>query len=101
MWLELDQFDHTLRPSEQAVIFRPARQSSLVKERGWPANLLLPRGRDEGMLFRFMVMLTDAEQEQEFGYPLNRPLPPGQRPVDLLALPNVTTRNIWIQHFKE
>ncbi len=101
MWLELDCFDHTLPPSEQAVIFRPARQSSLVRERGWPAHLLLPRGRDEGMIFRFMVILTDPEQEQESGYPLNRPLAPGQRIADLSALPNVMTRNIWIQHFKE
>jgi hypothetical protein len=52
------------------------------------------------MLFRFMVMLTDWEQELEPGYPLNRPLPPGQRIADLVAQPNVTTRNIWIQHFK-
>ena len=98
MWIELDRFVHTLRPSEQTVLHRPASQSSLVRERGWPAHLLLPRGRDEGMLFRFMVMLTDGEQDHEAGYPFNRPLPPGQRIAELSMLPNVATRNIWLHH---
>ncbi|WNG46863.1 hypothetical protein F0U60_24100 [Archangium minus] len=98
MWMEMDRFDHTLRPSAQAVIFRPANLSPVVRERGWPANLLLPRGRREGMLFRFMVMLTHAEQELVSGYPFDRPFPPGQRIADLLSLPHVATRNIWITH---
>jgi len=107
MWMEMDRFVHTLRPSERAVIFRPARLSPVVRERGWPANLLLPRGRREGMLFRFMVMLTDWERDhagedaadtRELGYPFNRPFAPGQRIADLVAQPNVATRNIWIHH---
>ncbi|PTL76898.1 tyrosinase family protein [Vitiosangium sp. GDMCC 1.1324] len=107
MWMELDCFVHTLKPSERAVIFRPARLSSVVQERGWPLHLLLPRGRREGMLFRFMVMISHGEQNlvsddaagtHELGYPFNRPFPPGQRIADLVAHPHIATRNIWIQH---
>jgi hypothetical protein len=101
MWMEMDRFVHTLRPSEQAVIFRPASLASVVHERGWPANLLLPRGRREGMLFRFMVMITpweEQEQEREPGYPFHRPVPPGQRIADMLTQPHLATRNIWIHH---
>ncbi len=107
LWMELDRFVHTLRPSERAVIFRPSRHASIVREHGWPAHLLLPRGRNEGMLFRLMVMLTDWEQDhagedptdtRESGYPFNRPLPPGQRIADLVQMSHVATRNIWIQH---
>ncbi len=111
LWLEMDRFDHTLRPSERAVLFRPARSASVVRE-GWPANLLLPRGRPEGMLFRLMVLLTRPEREhagegeeilspspRELGYPFNRPLPPGRRITELLAArPAVATRNLFIHH---
>jgi hypothetical protein len=54
-----------------------------------------------------MVMLTDWEQDheggnpadsRELGYPFNRPFPPGQRIADLVSLPNVATRNLWINH---
>ncbi len=107
MWMEMDRFVHTLRPSERAVIFRPSSLSSVVHERGWPAHLLLPRGRREGMLFRFMVMITgwernpaeeDAAATWEPGYPFNRPFLPGQRIADMVAHPHVATRNIWIHH---
>jgi hypothetical protein len=107
MWMELDRFVHTLRPSERAVIFRPAHHASVVRERGWPLHLLLPRGRTEGLLFRLMVMLTDWEQDhaggdptdtRELGYPFNRPMPTGQRIADLVTMPHIATRNIWIQH---
>jgi tyrosinase len=79
----------------------------VVHERGWPANLLLPRGRREGMLFRFMVLITGWEPEpggeeladtREPGYPFNRPVPPGQRIADLLTRSHLATRNIWIHH---
>ncbi|MCY1078847.1 tyrosinase family protein [Archangium lansingense] len=107
MWMEMDRFVHTLKPSERAVIFRPASLASVVHERGWPAKLLLPRGRREGMLFRFMVLITGWEQEptgeeladtREPGYPFNRPVPPGQRIADMLTLSHLATRNIWIHH---
>ena len=99
MWMEMDRFVHTLQPSERAVIYRPSSLASVVHERGWPAHLLLPRGRREGMLFRFQVMITDTSLDpQECGYPFNRLMPRGQRIVDLLAQPNIVTRNIWIHH---
>ncbi|MBM7116932.1 tyrosinase family protein [Archangium primigenium] len=99
LWMELDRFVHTLGPRERAVIHRPSRLSSVVHELGWPAHLLLPRGRREGMLFRLQMMVTDTALEaREEGYPFNRLMPRGQRPVDLLALPHVVTRNIWIHH---
>ncbi|HYO65445.1 MAG TPA: tyrosinase family protein [Archangium sp.] len=98
MWMEMDRFVHTLRPSEQAVLFRPASLASVVHERGWPGNLLLPRGRREGMLFRFMVMITPWEEQQEPGYPFNQPVPPGQRIADMLTQSHLATRNIWIHH---
>ena len=97
-WMELDRFPHTLAPSARTVVHRPARLASVVRE-GWPLNLLLPRGRREGMLFRFMVMLTRPElDDAELGYPFNRPFPPGTRIADLVAQPNIATRNIWIHH---
>lgn len=105
MWMELDTFVHTLPASERTVIYRPSRLASVVREGGWPAHLLLPRGRNEGMLFRLMVLLTDWERDtaedsesQEPGFPFNRPLLPGQRIADWLALPHVATRNVWIHH---
>jgi hypothetical protein len=100
LWLEMERFEHTLRPSERAVLFRSSRAASVVRE-GWPAHLLLPRGRSEGMLFRLMVMLTHPEQEgsEELGYPFNRPFPPGRRLAELLAgHPHVATRNLFIHH---
>ncbi|WNG16894.1 tyrosinase family protein [Cystobacter fuscus] len=102
MWMEMDCFVHTLRPSERAVLFRPSHLATVVRERGWPAHLLLPRGRREGMLFRFQVTVTGEGQETEtsgeWGYPFNRPFPPGQRIVDLSKRPDVATRNIWLIH---
>ena len=105
MWMEMDRFVCTLRPSAREVIYRPSRLASVVHENGWPANLLLPRGRREGMLFRFQVLVTDAAVDgadgetdaREAGYPFNRPLP-GRRINELLERPNLITRNIWIHH---
>jgi hypothetical protein len=103
LWMELDSFVHTLRPSQRAVVFRPSRLSSVV-QRGWPANLLLPRGRPEGMLFRLMVLLSEGTpdpraESAEPGYPFNRPIALGQHLIELVtAQPHVATRNVWIQH---
>lgn len=102
MWMEMDSFVHTLKPSERAVLFRPSRLATVVRERGWPEHLLLPRGRREGMLFRFQVTVTgesqDAGSASEWGYPFNRPFPPGHRLAALSARPDMATRNIWIHH---
>jgi hypothetical protein len=103
LWMELDTFVHTLRPSQRAVLFRPSRQSSVVR-RGWPAHLLLPRGRPEGMLFRLLVLLSEGTPDPEAesgepGYPFNRPIRLGQHLIELvMAQPHVATRNLWIQH---
>jgi tyrosinase len=93
MWIEMDKFHYTLQPSQQAVIFRSAALSSVIRKPavkppgvvqqpvpspdtpdpnapenycdcGWPYNLLLPRGTSAGMGFRFMVMLTDWTKDQ-------------------------------------
>lgn len=86
MWIEMDKFVHRLAPNERAVIFRPARQSSVVRKParrpseprpqlppgsvdrnycdcGWPYHLLLPRGTSGGMTFRMLVMLTDWQAD--------------------------------------
>ncbi|OJH37016.1 hypothetical protein [Cystobacter ferrugineus] len=77
-------------------------RASAAHEWGWPAHLLLPRGRREGMLFRFQVtVIGEAEESgetREWGYPFNRPFPVGQRIAALSNRPDVATRNIWIHH---
>jgi hypothetical protein len=103
LWMELDTFVHTLRPSQRAVLFRPSRLSSVV-QRGWPAHLLLPRGRPEGMLFRLLVLLSEGSPDPqseagELGYPFNRPMALGLPLIELVtAQPHVATRNLWIQY---
>ena len=80
-WIEMDKFLHTLDAGEKAVVYRPARFSSVVRKPavrpsegtlpgdndlcdcGWPYHMLLPRGTEDGMPFRLFVMLTDAEQD--------------------------------------
>jgi hypothetical protein len=84
-WIELDRFAYRLKPSERAVIFRPAEQSSVVRKPalkaddltaedgaspareaqpwcdcGWPYTLLLPRGTTRGMKFRLLVMCSSG-----------------------------------------
>ncbi|WNG16891.1 hypothetical protein [Cystobacter fuscus] len=62
MWMEMDCFVHTLRPSERAVLFRPSHLATVVRERGWPAHLLLPRGQREGMLFQLAPAQGPAQR---------------------------------------
>jgi hemocyanin-like protein len=80
-WIEMDKFLHILAAGERAVVYRPARFSSVVRKPalrpsegtppgdddlcdcGWPYHMLLPRGTAEGMPFRLCVLLTDAEQD--------------------------------------
>jgi len=82
-WIEMDKFLQVLAPKEKAVVYRPARLSSVVRKParrptdpqagpqdpnddycncGWPYHMLLPRGKegDAGMPFRLFVMLTNA-----------------------------------------
>jgi tyrosinase len=86
MWIEMDKFVHRLGANERAVIYRPARHSSVVRKParrpseprprlppgsvdvnycdcGWPYHLLLPRGTDAGMPFRLLVLLTDWQAD--------------------------------------
>lgn len=85
-WIEMDRFAYRLKPSERAVIFRPADQSSVVRKPalkaddlsaedgaspareaqpwcdcGWPYTLLLPRGTARGMKFRLLVMCSSGD----------------------------------------
>lgn len=83
-WIEMDKFVEHLAAGERSVVYRPARLSSVVRKRarrplepapgpqdanddycncGWPYHMLLPRGREDGMAFRLMVLLTGAEQD--------------------------------------
>lgn len=84
MWIEMDKFGVTLPAMSRVVMYRSARQSSVVRKPawrpteprpalppgtpqsarnycdcGWPYHLLLPRGTGQGMTFVLMVMLTD------------------------------------------
>lgn len=80
-WIEMDKFVIDLLPEEKKVVYQPARLSSVVRKAarrpgegfpgpdepnddyckcGWPYHMLLPRGTEDGMSFRLMVILTDA-----------------------------------------
>lgn len=147
MWIEMDKFKYTLAPSQRAVIFRPANRASVIRKPGvkpprpvkrrrsgdpddpenycncgWPYNLLLPRGRREGMPFRLLVMLTDGDIDQvaedrtcgsmsfcgvknrdypdtrAMGYPFDRPFPAGRSIAQTIAAqPNMAARDITIR----
>lgn len=85
-WIEMDKFAQSLTPNQKVVVFRPARFSSVVRKPavrpsetrppqppgatgtdycdcGWPYHLLLPRGKEAGMDFLLMVMLTDHQAD--------------------------------------
>jgi len=132
-WMEMDKFRWVLKRSERAVIARPASLSSVIRKPGaaaggadycgcgWPANLLLPRGRLAGMRFRLLVMLTEWSVDRvpqdspcgsfsfcgardrypdtrPMGYPFDRPLPPDRTIAQFVAAqPNVATRDITIR----
>ncbi len=74
-WMEMDKFRAVLKRGERSVTARPASLSSVIRKRtgaapsardpdygacGLPANLLLPKGRADGMKFRLLVMLTSG-----------------------------------------
>ncbi len=134
-WMEMDKFRWVLKRSERAVVARRASLSSIIRKPGvrvaagapdycdcgWPAHLLLPRGRLAGMRFRLLVMLTDWSVDRvppdspcgsfsfcgardrypdnrPMGYPFDRPLPPDQTIAQLVAAqPNMATRDITIR----
>ncbi|GAC1394290.1 MAG: hypothetical protein NVS4B11_31750 [Ktedonobacteraceae bacterium] len=151
MWIEMDKFHYTLPASQQTVIFRPASLSAVIRKPavrppapvtsshatgnpsidaedmnnycdcGWPYNLLLPRGTQNGMAFRLLVMLTDwnidhvAEDtscgsmsycgakdkypdSRSMGYPFDRPFAIGTSIAQTVAAQNnMATRDITIR----
>jgi tyrosinase len=146
MWIEMDKFRYKLGPSQRAVIFRPAQNSSVIRKPGtkppkpiekagtesganycncgWPYNLLLPRGTEEGMAFRLMVMFTDWDKDRVgedstcgsmsfcgardrypdsrgMGYPFDRPSPNGQSIAETIkGHNNLAARDIKIRWIK-
>jgi tyrosinase len=145
-WIEMDKFLHPLEPRERAVVYRPARLSSVVRKParrpdepapgptdpnddycncGWPYHMLLPRGREDGMPFRLLVVVTDAytdmpQIEQRcgsvsfcgsrdstfpdnrgMGYPFDRPFPAPRTIADTIAdaaLTTVAALDITVRH---
>jgi hypothetical protein len=88
MWIEMDKFTVNVGANAQVVFARPSWYSTVVRakslpfsmqsasqddqhdfqgaltcECGLPYRLLLPKGKPEGMKFRFMLMLTDAAED--------------------------------------
>lgn len=90
MWIAMDTFQVSLSAHARKVICRLAKSSSVARKSngeaakpqdvlrgsnaphgtqradaycdcGWPYSLLLPKGREEGMMFRLMVMFTSND----------------------------------------
>lgn len=139
-WIEMDKFLRTVPPG-RSVLYQPSSLSSVVRKPanrppgpappedghessaycqcGWPYNLLLPRGRAEGMKFHLLVMFTDAGWDKgheedcgsmsfcgvrdrrypdgrNMGYPFDRPFAGGLTQT-LLGLPTVAMRSLTIK----
>jgi tyrosinase len=144
MWIEMDKFAQPLDPKQKSVVFRPARLSSVARKPatrpteprpkpapgtpadnycdcGWPYHLLLPRGNEQGMDFRLLVMLTDwqadlvgAEKkcgsmsfcgakdadypdQKPMGYPFDRPFKNLSIAQTVAAQQNMATRDFKIR----
>ncbi|MFL6260831.1 MAG: tyrosinase family protein [Thermoanaerobaculia bacterium] len=146
MWIEMDKFRQTLNPEQRAVVFRRAADSSVVRKPnakppqflpirrnaesatststycdcGWPYNLLLPRGTEAGLGFRFLVMLTAWEIDRvsadstcgslsycgskqsypdtrAMGYPFDRPFKDKSIADVIRDQPNMATRDMTIR----
>ena len=134
LWIEMDKFAQSLNPQQKAVAFRADKLSAVVRKParrppdappaphpgedpnycdcGWPYHLLLPRGKEAGMKFRLMVMLTDHQSDlvgaekkcgsmsfcgvkdadypdrRPMGYPFDRPF--ASKVSDTLVRPELT-----------
>lgn len=94
-WIEMDTFEASLAASSKSVVYRSARQSSVVKKThgaaavppilqtpagvgdpnpdssadycdcGWPYSMLLPRGNGAGMKFRLAVILSEGDIDMQ------------------------------------
>ena len=146
-WMEMDKFLLQLPASSKVVTYRPDTESSVVKrpvdaspadvsagggdpdensycDCGWPYTLLLPRGKQDGMAYRLLVLCTDAAIDRvshaehcgsmsycgavdrypdtrDMGYPFSRPFA-GPTPTAIrdaiLALPTAAARTVSIRH---
>lgn len=122
-WIEMDRFLHQVEGGERAVVCRPSKSSAVIRKPavgyeelegtkpresetswcdcGWPYTLLLPRGTEEGLDFRLLVMLSGDDltmdetgkkctsmsycglqdelypDKRPMGYPFDRQLPQG------------------------
>lgn len=148
MWIEMDKFAHILEPRQKTVVLRSPKDSSVVRKParrpsdprpqpepgtvnndycdcGWPYHLLLPRGTEDGMPFRLLVMLTDWEADlvgterecgsmsfcgrmnatypdsKPMGYPFDRPFKERSIAETIAAQPNMATRDFKIRHTRE
>jgi hypothetical protein len=85
-WIEMDKFRHVLPAKSTTNILRSSKESSVIRHPvltasilegdeawpvelglspgckcGWPYTLLLPRGRQGGMAFRFVAILSPGD----------------------------------------
>ena len=134
-WIELDKFQQELKARSSklaAVIRKPARRPDAPPppldpgedqnwcDCGWPYHLLLPRGKQAGMKFRLLVVLTDWDKDKveldahcgstsycgkrdmkypdlrPMGYPFDRKWP-GAIAATVLAQKNMAARDITIR----
>jgi tyrosinase len=143
-WIEMDKFPVELSANQKMVVFRPSRLSSIARKPafrpsenpppppvgapndnycdcGWAYHLLLPRGNENGMDFRFLIMLTDWQldsvgedkkcgsmsfcgaKDKEYpdkrpmGYPFDRPFKNLSIADTVKARPNLATRDLKIK----
>ena len=149
-WIEMDKFFHTI-PSRGSTILRDSKSSAVIRHPvwtadmlenpetgpdesfaspgcrcGWPYTLLLPRGKTEGMKFRFIAILTSGDDlfskdidransasycglvdseypdKRAMGYPFDRPLKEGVSIGDFLRdetrLPQIISVPVVIKY---
>ena len=81
-WMELDKTTAVIPANQRVVVLRHDTESAVVKKPaeadlspdlvadadndprcdcGWPYSLLYPKGKEEGMSFRLLAVLTDSE----------------------------------------
>lgn len=149
-WIEMDKFISVVPGNTKKVIFRGDTEASVIKKPavidpstyhlhydpsdmplddrqcncGWPYHLLIPKGTEEGMNFRLMVMVTDGDfdglgresdcgsisfcgsrsgnypDKRPLGFPFNRKFGGNGKPITktINAVPQMMCRTILIRH---